>query len=157
MRELVPSEMEVSSQFRRIDAVPSTKSGQLTFERILLVVRAATWLTIASAAVARVPFRMAIRLGCIPLGRRSPASVERAVWAIEAAARRLPIRAMCIEKGIALQRLLRAAGFSAILHYGARLDPQTGELQAHVWVTIDDRIIIGGAEAVGFARIASYP
>ena len=133
------------------------KLTQSKRERTLLAVRAATWLVIASVAVARFPFLAAIRLGCIPLGHGPSLSLENAVWAIEAAARRIPLRTKCIEKGIALQHLLRASGFNAILHYGARLNTQTGKLEAHVWVTVNDHSIIGGAEAMGFARIASFP
>jgi len=64
---------------------------------------------------------------------------------------------MCIEKGLALQRLLRTSGTDARLHYGARHDPVSGRLEAHVWVTVDGRAVIGGEEAVGFAEVASYP
>src|SRR6476469_5033262 len=115
---------------------------RLGTDRRRVLARAAAWLTIASAAVALLPFRMAIRLGCVPVARKSRGSIEEAVWAIEAVSPRLPLRTMCIEKGIAVQRILRADGFDAILDYGARHDPQTRNLQAHVWVRVGDRTVM---------------
>jgi hypothetical protein len=70
---------------------------------------------------------------------------------VEAAARRLPWRTACIQKGLAVQRMLRSSGIDAVLHYGARHRPVTGKLEAHVWVTVDGRAVAGGEE------IASYP
>jgi hypothetical protein len=64
---------------------------------------------------------------------------------------------MCIEKGLVVQRMLRFGGTDAILHYGARHCDRTRELEAHVWVTVDRRAVIGGAESADFAAIASYP
>lgn len=84
-------------------------------------------------------------------------SIDDVVWAVEAAARRVPWRTMCIEKGLAVQRMLRSGGVDAILHYGARYHRETGKLEAHVWVTVDGCPVIGGAEAGNFAAIASYP
>lgn len=122
-----------------------------------LVLRAAMVLSAASAAVALLPFRQAIRFGSVPLGARSGVAPEACVAAVEASARRLPWRTMCIEKGLATQRLLRRGGADARLHYGARHDPATGKLEAHVWVSIDGIIVIGGEEARGFAKVATYP
>jgi hypothetical protein len=64
---------------------------------------------------------------------------------------------MCIEKGLAAQRLIRGSGADAILQYGARHHPDSGRLEAHVWVTVDGRAVIGGREAECFAAIATYP
>jgi hypothetical protein len=135
---------------------PVSRLQQLAPERRRLLMRACILLTIASAAVAALPFRWAIRLGLVPLGRQRSLSVEDAVWAVDAAARRLPWRTVCIEKGISLQRILRRSGFDAVLHYGARHNPELGALEAHVWVTLDGRSIIGGEEAADFAEVARY-
>lgn len=142
--------------------VPMTSAGpfvrlrRLSGQRRRALIRAAWMLTAASAAVAVMPFRRAIRLGCVRLGRGS-VSPEDCVWAVEAAARRLPWRTMCIEKGLAVQRMLRAVGVAAILHYGARHHRDTGRLEAHVWVTVDGHTVIGGEDAGGFREIATFP
>lgn len=126
-------------------------------ERRRLFLRASTLLTIASAAVAFLPFRTAIRFGAVPLGARRRDSPADCVSAVESAARHLPWRTMCIEKGLAVQRLLRSAGADALLHYGARHDQETGKLQAHVWVSLAGNIVIGAEEAGDFAEIATFP
>jgi len=122
-----------------------------------LLARATIWLAMASAALAVLPFRRAIRFGSIPLANRRSDDIEDCLWAIETAARRVPWRAMCIEKGLAGQRLLRRSGADARLHYGVRHHPENGKLEAHVWVTIEGRSVIGGQEAAGFAEVAAYP
>jgi hypothetical protein len=121
-----------------------------------LLLRAVLLLGLASAAVALLPFRIAVRFGSLRLGS-GKVSPNECIWAVEAAARRLPWRTMCIEKGLAVQRMLRSGGVDAVLHYGARHHLQTGRLEAHVWVTVDGRAVIGGAEAADFAPIATYP
>jgi hypothetical protein len=121
-----------------------------------LLLRASLVLTAASAAVALLPFRRAIRFGSVPLGRRGRLTTDRCVWAVEAVARRLPWRTMCIEQGLAAQRILRASGIDAVLHYGARNKADEAQLEAHVWVTVDGEPVIGGREAHVFASIASF-
>jgi hypothetical protein len=122
-----------------------------------LLVRAAGLLGLASAAVALLPFRIAIRFGCVPLRQGGSVAAEDLVWAVEAAGRRLPWRTVCIEKGLVAQRMLRSSGIDALLHYGARHHPVTGVLEAHVWITVHGRPVLGGAEAPDFAPIAVYP
>jgi hypothetical protein len=134
-----------------------TRFYQLPRRRREVLLRAVVVLTAASAAVAVLPFRTAIRFGLVPLGRRGTLTIDECVWAVEAAARRLPWRAVCIEQGLGAQRMLRAAGVDAVLHYGARHSEESGKLQAHVWVSVDGKTIIGGEEAAGFAEIATYP
>jgi hypothetical protein len=142
--------------------MPMTKASsiarvrRLSGQQMRLLLRAAGLLGIASAAVALLPFRVAVRFGSVKLGDgRAPP--DEYVWAVEAVSRRLPWRTVCIEKGLTVQRMLRSRGVEAVLHYGARHHPDSGKLEAHVWVTVDGRAIIGGAEAADFAPIAAYP
>ena len=53
--------------------------------------------------------------------------------------------------------MLRRRGIDARLHYGARNDHSAGNLEAHVWVTVDGVVVIGESEAGRFAEIAAYP
>jgi hypothetical protein len=135
---------------------PIARLSRQSPERRRLLTRAAVMLSIASGAVALLPFKRAIRLGCVS-ARGPKATISDCVWAIEAAARTLPWRTMCIEKGLALQRMLRRGGEEAVLHYGIRHHPDTSELEAHVWVSVDGETVLGGAEAPGFAEVARYP
>lgn len=135
--------------FKRLHRLGRTRRG--------LLVRAALTLTAASAAVALRRFSSAIEFGAVGLKPSTGLPVPDCIWAVEAAARRLPWRTMCIEKGLAVQRLLRSAGVDAILHYGARIVPEPGKLEAHVWVSVGGEIVIGGEEAPAFAEIATFP
>src|SRR5690242_9700311 len=100
--------------------MPMTKAAvfvrlrDLSGEQRRLLIGAAVLLGFARAALAVLPFRRAIRFGCVPLGTER-GSIDDVVWAVEAAARRVPWRTMCIEKGLAAQRMLRSGGVDAIL------------------------------------------
>ena len=128
-------------------------------ERQSLLIDAICELALASASVALLPFRRAIVRGSRPLSAasRTPVTIETVVWAVEAASRRMPWRTVCIEQGLAAQRMLRRRGIDARLHYGARNDHSVGRLEAHVWVTVDGVVVIGESEAGRFAEIAAYP
>jgi hypothetical protein len=139
--------------------VASARSGtkrRKLARHLLLLLRAGTTLARARLALLTRSFDRAIRFGSVPLG--APNSVGGAgdiAWAMQAVGRRAPFRAKCIEQGLAAQRLLRRSGLNAILHYGVRQDSE--KLEAHVWVTLDGSDVIGGAEAVHFREVASYP
>lgn len=119
--------------------------------------RAAIALTAASAAVAGLPFRRAIKFGAIPLRNRGGLTAEDCVWAVEAVGRRLPWQSVCIQKGLAVQRLLRSSGIDALLHYGVRRNGDADKLEAHVWVTAEGETIIGGDDAPQFAEVSIFP
>jgi hypothetical protein len=137
-------------------AGPFVRLSRLNPERRRLLLRATFLLAVASTGISVLPFRRAIRFGCVNVSDGS-ASIDDVVWAVEAAARRVPWRAMCIEKGLVAQRMLRSSGIDAVLHYGARHNQDGGKLEAHVWVTVGRQAVIGGAEAAGFAAVARYP
>src|SRR5258706_2976274 len=101
------------------------KIWRLPWEDRMLLAEAATCLGIAALAVAVVPFR---HVGNVA-GRqaRKPSRsekdtlpiVDRVRWAVEAAARRVPWRALCFEQGLAAQQMLRRRGVQSVLYYGA--------------------------------------
>jgi len=141
---------------RFLPSQPLARVRNLTLERARLLLSAALWLTAASAAVALLPFKRAIMFGCVEVARDPTATIHDYRTAVETVSRRLPWRTMCIEKGLALQRLLRRAGVDAVLHYGVRA-LAGGTPEAHVWVCVNGEPIIGGEEAHRFAEIATYP
>jgi hypothetical protein len=134
---------------------PIVRFRRLDPGRRRLLARACVTLSVASAMVALLPFRRAVRFGCVPLGKKGP-DADECIWAIEAAARRLPWRAMCIEQGLAAQRMLRRGGLDAVLHYGIRQPPPSGKLEAHVWVSVGGKAVIGGEAASGYAEVATF-
>jgi hypothetical protein len=137
--------------------MPLLRLYRMDPERRRLVMLAAATLAAASAAVALLPFRRALSFGNAPLGARSGPPAHAWVAAVEVAARWLPLRTMCIEQGLAAQRLLRRHGIDARLHYGARHHPDGGKLEAHVWVSVGGAAVIGGEEAADFREIATFP
>jgi hypothetical protein len=138
-------------------STPIETFHRLSSEQRWLLLRAVRVLSTASAIVAVLPFKRAVSFGCVLRRQNRGAAVGDFVWAVTAAAKRLPWRTKCIEQGLAVQRMLRQSGVDAVLHYGARHDPQSGRLEAHVWVSVGGETIIGGEEASGFAEIAAYP
>lgn len=135
------------SRFQRLDR-----------ERRLLLVEAAVTLVTISAALRLLPFSKAIRLGAgtVDNSRMTRCRPDDVVWAIESMARRLPWRTVCIDKGIAAQRMLRRRGMDATLHYGIGTHAEEGDLKAHVWVTLDGAAVIGGPEAADFAEVSAF-
>lgn len=143
------------------DRIPERRGasakGILARRHWRLLARASASLAMARLSLAVGPFRRAILFGSVPVGTRAQFDLRDIVWAITAIARRAPFRAKCIEQGLAAQRLLRQSGIDARLHYGARQDDREGKLAAHVWVTVDRQMVLGGAEARDYAEIAVYP
>ena len=132
--------------------------NRLSAAQLWLFARAIAVLAAASAAVAMLPFKRAIAFGAVKLRPTSDALAPRdCVWAVEAAARRVPWRAECFEQGLAVQRLLRRSGVDALLHYGARHSSCGAKLEAHVWVSVAGEVIIGGGDSLGFGEIAIFP
>lgn len=132
-----------------------TRFRQLPARRRALLLEAMASLALASAGLRLLPFKRAIRLGSVPLRRAVTGNAEEVAWAVEAAARRVPWRAVCIHKGIAAQRMLRSRGLDATLHYGIGND--SDGLAAHVWVNLDGAPVIGGEEARAFAAVGAFP
>lgn len=140
-----------------MSANPLVRYQRLSTARRVLLPRAIATLAAASLAVALFPFRKAIRFGSIELQSRAEASTNDIVWAVEAASRRMPWRTVCLQKGLAAQRMLRATGIDARLHYGARHEPGSRGLEAHVWVTVAGHPVIGADQAEAFAEVATFP
>ena len=125
-------------------------------KRRALALEAAVELLRASALVRFAPFRVSVRSSASPLGERmnrDPTGDVR--WAIDLASRNLPWRIVCFQRGLAAQAMLRRRGIDARLHYGAGL--AEGDLAAHVWVTVGERIVIGEDEAADHRCMAVFP
>lgn len=132
--------------------------AQLTRKSGRQVIGAAAVLAAASLVLRALPFKRAISFGSTGLGGTSGPTdpiVREWVIAVIRAARLVPWRSVCIHQGLALQWLLRKRGVPAILVYGTRV--VDSELQAHVWVVVDDQIVLGGEEAPNFHEVARFP
>lgn len=117
-------------------------------------------LLVAALAIAILPFRLLMRTIGLPDGPTSaPPDRDRAAnavtRAIERAARRLPLRIVCLHKGLATHWMLRRRGVATSVHYG--VSPANAVLKAHVWVDLGGRTIMGAHDSEAFARVATFP
>jgi hypothetical protein len=115
-------------------------------------------LALASLAIALLPFRRVAAAASAPgrgPERADPETVRRARSAVTGWSRRVPWRAVCFQKGLAVHWMLRRRGIPSVLLYGVR---NGGDgLAAHVWVDVDDQTVIGGEEAANFTCLARFP
>ncbi len=141
--------------------------ASLTFQRLArlgwtdraLLVEAMAVLTLASFAIRIVPFRHVVRAASafgrpVREGAASDLLVRKIVWWVNSAGKRVPWRALCFQRGLAVHVMLRRRGVASFLHYGVA---QSDSLNAHVWVSAAGRDVIGGEEAAGYTRLATYP
>lgn len=122
--------------------------------RLRLAAEAGPLLVWAALAIKRRSFPETVGFGAVPLGPVRPVDVAQLSRTVAAVARRMPFRALCFEQGLTVQRMLRRRGLPAVLHYGVAL----GEgIAAHVWVSLDRRIVHGGETAANFTEVGRWP
>lgn len=119
-----------------------------------MLVEAAWRLLVAAARARLMPFHRAIQSAAVPLVPPVPCDAAAIAAAVRWGSAVLPFRTVCLQRGLACQAMLRSRGVDARLNYGAALGEQ---LQAHVWVTIGERVIIGEEEASRFRPVACFP
>lgn len=110
------------------------------------------WVTLCAMRVALwlLPWRVVSRTPARP-GRRTSVSTERPSAAIRAASRCVPF-ATCLTQSLALRWMLARHGCVAILNLGVR-NPLGGRLQAHAWLEVDGRVILGDPGSVEYERL----
>jgi hypothetical protein len=115
-------------------------------------------LAMASLAIKFVPFRkLTEAVSRPPRRQRSPAvDLRRLRWAVGAWRRRVPWKAVCFQSALCLQAMLRRRGVPSVMHYGIAKEEDEA-LKAHVWLSVDGEIVIGGEEAPRFACVATFP
>ena len=145
------------SDIRMTPKAHSRRSALSWSDRILLA-EALLTLALASLAIRLLPFRKVV--GAAGASNRSGGATDPAgearkvVWAVNAWGRRVPWKAVCFQRGLAVHVMLRRRGIPSHLHYGVS---HSDGLKAHVWVSAAGRDVIGGEEAVGFTCLATYP
>lgn len=125
--------------------------------RVALLAEAFAMLALASLLIAVLPFRTVAALSARGADRPATSAEARRIrQAVEAWAQRVPWRAVCFQRGLAAQMMLRRRGLAAALYYGAHRDPQTG-LNAHVWVRSHDVDVIGCHDLARYGVLAVFP
>lgn len=122
-----------------------------------LLAEAGVLLAAASLAIRLLPFRRVVAIAGRPLApERAIVDPARQIWAVEAVARRVPWRTVCFQKGLALHLMLRRRRVPSLLHYGVGKG-EADELAAHVWISVDGAIVMGGDVVDRFRCLATYP
>jgi hypothetical protein len=138
------------------------KFWRLSWQDRLLLFEAIFCLAIARVAIALLPFRYIGVLAALPLRWPTPPEqarlimVRRVRWAIITTAGRVPWRALCFQRGLAAQFMLRRRGVPSVLYYGVAQDSATG-LLAHVWVRDGNIEVLGGEISSRFAVLTTFP
>lgn len=144
---------------RAMSAFRLPRLHRLTGADWLLLGEALPTLAWASLAIAVLPFRRVAAAASLPTRERERAgrvAPRKIAWAVNAWGRRVPWRAVCFQRGLAVHRMLRRRGYESVLHYGVAQEEAKGVL-AHVWVSLDGQAVIGGEEAPKFACLATFP
>lgn len=104
-------------------------------------------LVLATLAIRLLSFAHVLRLAGWrgQAGSSSLDAARCARWAVDRLADAAPWRAVCFQRGLALHWMLRRRGLPSLLHYG--VGREKDGVSAHVWVSLDGAILIGGEEA----------
>lgn len=121
------------------------------------IVEAGAALVIVSLATRLLPFKSYIGVGARRLETKPARSGIEEARIIDAIANRAPFRAVCLQRGLALQWMLRRRGIDAVLHYGVQLKPDGQEIAAHVWVSVDGDVLLGAPQHLHYTEVARYP
>lgn len=138
---------------RRFLALPRHRQRLLLHSSFLLLV--------ARVGLAIIPFNLVLRLH-ERLTRRTRSmrhgiyvEPEQITWAITLASRYVPGGQNCLVQALAAAAKLRMAGHAACLCIGInRIDPD--RLDAHAWVELNGRHMIGGAAESRYTRLFAW-
>jgi hypothetical protein len=131
-----------------------------TWSERLVLAEAVGALAVAALAIRLIPFKsLAASAGSVGQGKKGGAeapAIAKSRWAIRATAPYLPWKIACFQEGLALHSMLRRRGVASFLHYGVGQSAERG-LSAHVWVSVNGRVVIGEEEAGSYACLAIFP
>ncbi len=141
-----------------------TKLFQRGWRDRLWFVEALGFLSVAKLLVHTIPFRWLAR----HLGRLNAettytiTAAERALalkvsWAVQAAARHVPLGFVCLPQALAAKWMLQRRGLPSTLYFGVALEgANRADLLAHAWVRAGDKILTGEAEAARHVVVARF-
>ncbi len=129
----------------------------------LLVLEAVFWLCTARVSLAAVEFaRIGRHIGPLQspsLNAEADPSTRavglRVAWAIDRAARVLPLRLVCLPRALAAWKMLQLRGVASRVHCGAAKNA-TGAMLTHVWVEARGVEITGYPTAHEYVEIGYY-
>jgi Transglutaminase-like superfamily len=86
---------------------------------------------------------LAFRRHAAPRAGR-PLDLRLVAWSIRAVSRRVPWRSDCLLQAMAATAWLRKAGYAPEFYLGVR-SGASGDIEAHAWLTVDGRVLVGGS------------
>ncbi len=102
-----------------------------------------------------LPFRMIQRFAFRARRKQeTPYSVEQFVWAVRAVSRLVP-GATCLTQALAAQMLLTRAGHASRVEIGVAKG-EKNQFQAHAWLVLGDRVLIGGAGVDRYTPLVAW-
>jgi hypothetical protein len=125
---------------------PGERSLLLRTVLLVACLRAALYLL----PFARVNDYLVRRAGQRPTRQNIP--ISRLVWAVRAAAARIP-HANCLTQALAARYQLARSGYQAQLRLG--VGKQNGRLLAHAWLECNGETVIGGEIADRYAPLVA--
>jgi Transglutaminase-like superfamily len=129
----------------------------------LLAVEAVVLLVFFRVCLALVPVRKIIRGitrgkaggGAGASGAETSSAARRVEWAVSAVARHSAVEFVCFPQTLAGYTMLRWRGVPSTMVYGVARSPE-GELLAHTWLMVGERILLGGEAAGGFTAVERW-
>jgi hypothetical protein len=134
----------------------------------------AEWLMAAEALVLLAVFRVCLAMlpvrqiiGAITQGKAGAqagwayvaesdvAAARRVQWAVSAAARHSAVEFVCFPQALAGYTMLRRRGVRSTVVYGVARSPE-GELLAHTWLMVGERMVLGGEAAGEFTAVERW-
>jgi hypothetical protein len=83
------------------------------------------------------------------------AAARRVQWAVSAAARHSVMEFVCFPQALAGYTMLRWRGVKSTVVYGVARSPE-GELQAHTWLMVGEKTVLGGETAGEFTAVERW-
>jgi hypothetical protein len=138
----------------------ATKIVRRTPADFFLAAEAFLFLTLFRVCLAVIPVRRILRAitrGPASIYPSTPTEPEIATalrirWAVESVTRNAIPRFVCFPQTLAGYTMLRLRRVPSVMVYGVARSPQ-GNLLAHTWLTLGDRIILGGEGSAAFTPI----
>ena len=122
----------------------------LDFYKKRLYAEAIFWLALSRLAVLFLPFRHMARFLGEHMADHSGnpriddlRKVRSVVRVVQTAGRHLPWECKCLVQAITGKMMLASRGIKTTLSLGLAKDDQ-GDLCAHAWLTLGDRVVLGG-------------
>jgi hypothetical protein len=139
------------------------KYYQLSMQEQLLLVEAVVLLFITKLLVLFVPFRkLAPCFGSINkesglhVRAEDLARIAKVRKTIMAASNNVPWKSVCLDQALVATIMLNRRNIPNTLFLGVKLNQEQSKLEAHAWVSCDDKIFIGGEQSKTFKVVACF-